>query len=71
MRYKKERQTRENFKLLTEKDKKYLRYVLEYSRYQSSDIGKFIIEFFTKHNLEKYYGYKLDFRRMIKEELNN
>ena len=64
-RYRRKKDTMQNASLLSHQEKLELKNMIESSRYLTRNLNDFITEFFTKHELEKYYGYKMDMRRYL------
>ena len=63
--YKHENKVKENAKLITPKEWNEIRLIIKESRYMMRDLSAFVLEFYTRHELEKYYGYKKDMRRYL------
>lgn len=64
-RYRRENEMNTNMKLITQDEWNYVSSIVKQSRYMIRDLNAFVLEFYDKHNLDKYYGFKMDMRRYL------
>ena len=70
-RYKRPETVVRNAVLITADEWSVIRTMFRESRYLNRELNDFVLDLYTRHDLEKYYGFKMDMRRYLIDSLND